>query len=1043
MYKHPLVYLFTKRIDRLLFIPFTFTLVLFLLSFFHHAYPGHSAQLIAEAARLTPSIQPAHGLFSTITHALASCNFLSLSTRLNFFAALCGCLSATLFYRLLARAIIFYAYEPHEYDASLFPEDETAAKPSFETVFECVGVYNQRLLSIAIKSSLAATMLLSLMAPFWLASTHLNESIFNLAWMLVIFTIFPAQESPLSPLRFLLAMTFFTMGLYESGVFVILFPVMVSMTFTFYLQNERRAHIVAYTLFGGFAGFIIAFCFRPPTPEAFSGTFLLNLERFLKSIVYHHIDEFKLLFFTKGWLVSLLQTAIPATILLFGKSLVFDKWTVNTRMASIIIIAIAIPGAMVLSISPFSIFQEVDHLPVFAAAVLAAALAFVFAASRLFFVSKSNAPIPSEELSPLEEQPPQPSDKPAVAFIILLVFVTLITPFRSIQFVKASKSQFADIVAREMVVTMSDRTWMITNGHIDNQLRIQAHILNKPLHLVTLRQRETPDDRRALVNMIETDQAFENMNRPRLLNALSIGTLRFVMEWLVADTNMCHKAMVLGTPDLWTACKYRALPQGLSFSGLPADATFDVQPLIDSSMVLANRMAPLLISQKETACPILLKLSALLRLKMGFAVNELGVLLEDMNKPDEAFAAYQRANQIDPENVSALLNAYSIAKGGKAKVSQTEQLRQRLRKRLNELSHSRLGMQGLFLNYGTIHQKAFYKQEAENWIARGAQVLALEKVKKVLDLSDQTGVNALLERAYYYSMSSQPSQAEACYLAALEQDPSNFEALYGITILMINTKDIPKAEMWLARATSSKDVKPGMFLYPTILIAIHNNDKAGAEKLLENATKTYPEDERFWKLRALFLLNKGDAQGVRHSVLPEMAKALKDPEHYLIHIVRGLMLKQQGPAYYREARISLLKGLSMNASMTEMWNTVLELDMLIGNLELMEGDIQHLLILQPDHAQANYMKGSIQLARGKIQSAEDFMRRSIEKMPTAVACNDLAEILRRQKKLKEAKAFAHQAIELDPKLKNARATLGAILTDTEKEVASPPPAKQE
>jgi tetratricopeptide (TPR) repeat protein len=250
---------------------------------------------------------------------------------------------------------------------------------------------------------------------------------------------------------------------------------------------------------------------------------------------------------------------------------------------------------------------------------------------------------------------------------------------------------------------------------------------------------------------------------------------------------------------------------------------------------------------------------------------------------------------------------------------------------------------------------------------------------------------------------------------------------------MISNNNIPRAELFLERATRSKNLKNVTLLYPTILIAMQKGDKLLAEKLLTEATHNYPAEERFWKLRALFLLKQGDILVVRHKILPEMAKALKDPEHYLIHIVRGLMLKQQGPAFYREARISLLKGLSINASMTETWNSVLELDMLIGRIEIMEADIHHLLTLEPDHAQANYMKGSIQLARGKIESAEDFMRRSIEKAPSAVACNDLAEILRRQKKLKEAREFAHQATVLDPKLTHARATLAAILADAEKE----------
>ncbi len=1015
-----------------MYIPFAYTLVLFLFSACHHTYPGHSAQLVAEAARLTPSVLLTHGFFSTVAHLLTYVPLFSLPTQLNLFAAVCGCLSATLFYRLVARTILIYAYDPHEDDANIWPEDEKAEPPSFNTALTSVGFYNQRLLAIAITSSLAATLLLAFMAPVWLASTHLNESIFNLALLLVILTIFPYQESPLCHLRFLLATILFTLGLYETSIFVALLPVMASLAFTFYLGMENRALVMGNTVFGGFAGLMIAFYLRSLQPETVPGPFLLEMERFLRTIVYHHIDEFKFFFTSSGWLWNLAQTAIPAAILLFGKNLIFDKWTGNARLAAMLIIVTAIPCAMNLSISPFAIYQQVDHLPVFPAAILSATLAFIFAASRLFFVPKLSGGIANESIS-TEDQPTPPSDKPATAFIILLALIALITPFRSFSYVTPKKSQFADTIAREMVVGMDEHTWMITTGQMDNHLRIQAYLLTKKLHLVTLRQTENPEEQRSLQKDIETDATFQDLNRPRLLNARSIGTLRFVMEWFSSDTNICRKAMVLGTPDLWTAAKYRALPHGLTFSGIHSAGAIDTQKLITASETLADRMAPLLVSKKETASPILVQLSFLLRLRMGFAVNELGTILEDLGQSDHAFAAYQRACQIDPENVSALLNAYAMAKGGKVKNSQIDAMKQRLRQLLKERALSRLGLQGLFLNYGTIHQKDFYQQEAETWIARGAQAVASEKAKKSLVLSQRAELNTLSERAYYYSISGKPDQAEACYLAALDQDPSDFEALYGLTLLMISNNNIPRAELLLERATNTKNEKNVMLLYPTILIAIQKGDKLRAEKLLAEATHNYPSEERFWKLRALLLLKQGDVLLVRHQILPEMMKALKDPEHYLIHIVRGLMLKQQGPAFYREARISLLKGLSINASMTETWNAVLELDMLIGRIEIMEADIHHLLTLEPDHAQANYMKGSIQLARGKVESAEDFMRRSIEKSPSAVACNDLAEILRRQKKLKEAREYAHQSTVLDPNLPHARATLAAILADTEKE----------
>jgi tetratricopeptide (TPR) repeat protein len=1035
MYKHPLVYSLARRIDRFLYLPLLFSAFVFALTFISHTYPGHSAQLVAEAARLTPSLQHTHSLFFTFTQAIASCDIFSLPIRLNLFSLICGCLSATLFYRLLARTILIYGYDPHEdEDTAEWPEEAKVAAPDFATLVNTLGTYNQRLFPIAIKSSLAATLLLSLMAPFWLASTHLNESIFNLTLLLLILTLMPAQATPRDHLRYLCAIVLFSLGVFESVIFIILLPVMVQMSFSFFLRTENRGLILLHTVFGGLAAILISFVLRPVPSDALYVQLLPSLEQFLRAVAQHHLAELKLLFGAKGWLASFLQVALPASILFFGKKIFFEKWNSSTCFTALFILAGAIPSILSLSLSPFSVFQEADYLPVLSASILAATLGLVLAKSLLFFVPKiATATFNKEVILEGDDAPKPPSNKPALFFVTVLLIFALMTPLRSLPYVTASTSRFADALAQNILDSLGERSWLVTHGQIDSHLLIHAHDAKKSLHLITLRKRENPKERLALQRLIERAPAFKELNHPRLLNALSIGTLRFVSEWFMSDTNSSKKVGVFATPDLWTASRLRAIPNGVVFLGCPEGKPLEPHPLIIASETLATAVAPLLLGKGEKAPPGLARLSSYLRLKMGFSVNELGTILEGDKHPKEAFALYQRASKIDPDNVSALLNAYALAKGGMVKSNQADDLRQQLRQLLLSRTQTQLGLRGLFLNYGTLHQKDFYQQEAAAWLARGAQAIAAGKIAKSLDLSQQAGVNALLERAYYYSLSGKLEEAEACYLAALEQDATDFDALYRMTLLQINRRDIPQAEKWLARATAAQKDNRQTLLYPTILICLQKGEQEKADKLLVEATTKYPREEHFWKLRATCLLQQGDLLIVRHRLIPEMEKALQDSDHYLVHLVRGLLLKAQGPSSYREARISLLKSLSRNASMMEVWNTVLDLDMHIGHLGLLESDLHHLLNLDPNHAQANYMKGSIQLALKNMDSAEDFMRRSIERTPTAIACNDLAEILRRKKKYDEAKAFAHQAISLDPQLPNARATLAAILADSQQE----------
>jgi tetratricopeptide (TPR) repeat protein len=221
-------------------------------------------------------------------------------------------------------------------------------------------------------------------------------------------------------------------------------------------------------------------------------------------------------------------------------------------------------------------------------------------------------------------------------------------------------------------------------------------------------------------------------------------------------------------------------------------------------------------------------------------------------------------------------------------------------------------------------------------------------------------------------------------------------------------------------------------LYPIITLAILEKDNLKALRLLEEATQKFPEDLRYWTLQADVLLGLGDLLMVEKSVLPEMKKALKDPDHFLVNAVRGSMLKKKGTDYFEEARLSLLRALSINAAMLDLWDSILELDVAMGKPEFTEADVRNLLNVQPDHALANYLMGSLLLSRDKLQESEGFLRKSLEKVPTAAVCNDLGENLRHQQKLVEAETIARRALVIEPGLPIAMDTLACILCDARK-----------
>jgi tetratricopeptide (TPR) repeat protein len=453
----------------------------------------------------------------------------------------------------------------------------------------------------------------------------------------------------------------------------------------------------------------------------------------------------------------------------------------------------------------------------------------------------------------------------------------------------------------------------------------------------------------------------------------------------------------------------------------------DLAVLVKENRSMAERIVPLLLEPNATEGHIA-RLSEIIRMRAGFAANELGVLLEETNEIEAAWQVYSQARRIDPMNISAAINGYALVRAFSIHPEAQERLRADIQSLVALRSHRVHGLTGILQSYGTICHPAFYQQQAAMWSARGAGTVANEKQQKALALSEQTGASALVENALFYGHADDYAKAETCYLAALEKDATHPGALTGIVTLMLIRHKPAEAEKWVQRALAA-GVGEEALLHQNITLLILKKDLERARALLKEATKKYPADLRYWTLLADLTLNEGDTKTVEHSILPKMEKALSTPNHFLVHMVRGLLLRKKGPGSYKQARLSLINALACNAAMPEIWHILLELDMALGDPASTEADARRLLAADPDHALANYLMGSILLARGAWQESEDFLRRSIEKHPTATACNDLAENLRRQKKLSEAERLVRQALTSDPAHVHAFDTLACILFD--------------
>lgn len=1006
-----------KRLARFLPIPGVVAAVTYLPTVSHDVYPGLSAALVSEAAGVIPPSAAAHPLFAGVARAIASIELFSLPVRLNLFSAFCGTLCAMLIYHVVSRLILFSACED---EGGGGREKISAAIGKYELPPE-VEAYNKKIFPIAVLCGCIASAIFIFSAPVWAAATRLDRGLFDLLIALAALTLFPWEESSNRGIKIAFSAFVFTIGLFDSAVFLLLLPCYASFAFRVFLASENRRAIIGWLMVAGLAGIALAICAYAHNCAGAKGTTLLAiLISYAKALPFNHYRELKSLFPHSGWLLLVVQTGVPVLVLLFGRQFLFKERRVGTVLALLMVTLVSLPGLLNLPLAPFFIFAPIGRLPVFESVFLSIVMAMAVA-SCLIFIKPDESPLTKKYSLVL--------DKITRGVLAVLVVLVLIVPIRSFREVDTCRGRFADEVARVILDQMKGRTWLISNGYLDNHLKTQAAMRKQPLTLVTLRPQPLPHEASQLKCLIEASPDFEGQNRQRLLNALSLGSVRFVREWFMTDPEAGQRAMVFATPDLWTACGYVAVPEGLAFGGVRSGQKQDIAKIIEENRVFTVRMLPLI--QNKGASWHVAAMCETLRMKAGLAANELGVLLEDQGKPEEAFQAYLRASEIDPKNLSAVFNGYALACAQKMNPEVISRLSKKLKALTAERKYQPQEITWILQNYGTIRQPAFYAQQAKTWSSLGAREVATDKSKKALALSEQTGVNALLENASFYLQSGDAVKAEACYRSALEKDPANKTALIGLCLQMLSQNKMSETGIWLQKALDA-GVEKEALLYPSITLAILQKDTARALKLLEEATQKFPTDLRYWTLKADILLGQGDLLQVEKAVLPQMQKALKNPDHFLVLTVRGFLLKKKGKVHFVEARNCLLGALALNAAVPDIWSALFEVDLALANKEFLERDARKLLNVDPEHALANYLLGSLLLSRGKLPEAEDFMRRSIDKEATSAACNDLSENLRLQGKLAEAEVFARQALTIDPGLLPALDTLACVLCDAGK-----------
>jgi tetratricopeptide (TPR) repeat protein len=419
---------------------------------------------------------------------------------------------------------------------------------------------------------------------------------------------------------------------------------------------------------------------------------------------------------------------------------------------------------------------------------------------------------------------------------------------------------------------------------------------------------------------------------------------------------------------------------------------------------------------------------------MGFVANNLGVMLEDLGKEDDAFAVYTYVHDtLDPENISVLFNRFEMARRGiAAAASERKEVIERELKDFVSNLKRQYPLWSLSRYYGYVRSPELFARLGWGWALSGQTGAALAGVKSALKLlpTDQQG-GARQTMAAIYALADDKSKTEATYQDIIKSAPDNRSAMLGLARLAMQEGALEKAQKWLEQAAASED-KRGALGVEWAALHLMNNDMDRARLALQEATDLQPKNLQAWAMLAMVQLQQNQTDEIETVILPRMEKLAGTSDNYFIQITRAQVAMKKGKNFQRAAREAFIRAAMLRPDIAGVKDMILQLDIAMNDQENAALHARQVLRTNRKHALANYVMGSLRLQEGAYGEAEDFLRHSVETAPSAAAQNDLAEVLRRIRKFDEAEEHVRAALKLSSELYVTWETLAVILLESDK-----------
>lgn len=858
------------------------------------------------------------------------------------------------------------------------------------------------------------------------AASHLEPRLFDVTWalaslvLLVPYARLPKAVAWLCPAA---SAVMAGLGLADTPFFLLILPLHLAVV----QAVSRRRGARGYPLAALFVVIFIASFF------IFAGNAAGDFGALMKSLK----DAAKLYTAPKDWLFVLLFATLPFAVLLFSSRRAFTEqsgwtqWLFHLAMTFVAVLAIATP------LAPASLMRPSGVLPVAAVLFVAVTAGYLTVYWHLQF----SAAVRINESTAEDKGAPRRIGRllASVAGAVLAVAIVFTVLLDLFSFEK-NAGAFADKAAEKVLADLGTRTWLVTDGTLDDHLRLAAARLGRELNLICL-DRDLDSDYLADLGALVREKQVGGARNAELALSLSLGVLPFVQDWFAADPAVAQTVAIFGASDLWYAAKVTPVPEFFFFGGDPAREPDWAASWAEFKDILAAPQGWGSYRLWQSEDPVE-KMRLNLRRHLGLVANNRGVWLQDAGREEEAFDMYERVlREIDADNVCALFNEFEQARAGLARAAARKNELEKALKAIVDDTNRRYRLWALGNYYGYIRSPEIFIRLGFTWARSGRPGEALSQIRRAIDFIPTDNRRTVLNMmAALYASENDSRKSREVYESVLADDATNHDALIGLMRLELLDGNSEKAMEYLRQATAAAGDDPRANI-ENALLHLMRNELAEAKTLLRKVTEADHGNLQAWSLTAAVTMQQIDAskdekekaalaKELEDQILPTMEKQARTPNDYYVQTTRAFLLMRKGAEHRREARNAFVAAAQDRPDIAATGDLILGLDISLNDTEHAERQARDILRRNRRSPLANYVMGSLALQKGEYAEAEAFLRRAADApRPVALALNDLAEVLRRNRNYVEAERYARQAVAAEPRLYVAWETLGAVLLD--------------